>query len=226
VASGLVALVLGLAAAPTWAAGTSGGNSLTQIKKDLIVRSDFPAGWTSQGSVTTSKGGSQDFPGENQLASCLGVSKSLISMNAPSTTSPSFQSSDSSATVQDNVTAFPKASVAAAVYASFSNQKVPSCMTSLLEGPAKKQLTQAIGQGVTIGAISVTPASAGMLVPNSSGFTIAFPLKSNGVTVHTAVTIVTLVRGKYGSQLTLTSADKPFPTALAHHLLAVAASRT
>jgi hypothetical protein len=77
-----------------------------------------------------------------------------------------------------------------------------------------------------MGTISVTPAAAGMLVPHSSGFTIAFPLTSKGVTVHTGVTVITLVHGRYGTQLTLTAADTPFPTALAHQLVAVAYSRT
>lgn len=224
VVCGLAAVVLGVLAAPSWAGGTSSGG-LAQAKEDLVVRSDFPSGWSGQGGVTTGDN-SSTFPGEDQLASCLGVSVALLNLNAPSVNSPTFQNAQSTDTVQDNVAVFPSSRVGASEYAAISNQRVPSCMGSLLNGADRQQLAQAVGHGMTIGAVTVKPAPPAMLVPHSSGFTIAFPLTTNGVEVPAALTLVSLVRGKYASQLTLTAAGLPFPVALAHHLVATAYART
>ncbi len=224
VAGGLAAVVLGLSAAPSWAGNGSGGG-LGQAKKDLLVRADFPSGWSGQGGVT--KGSSSSaFPGEDQLAACLGVSKALLSLNPPSLNSPNFQNKDGSDGVQDNVSVFGSPKVGASEYAAISDPRVPSCMTSDLQGPGRQQLTQAIGSGATVGTITVTPAAQAMLVPHSSGFTISFPVVTQGVTVPSAVTVVSMVRGRYASQLTLTAAGLPFSATLAHHLVAAAYART
>ena len=218
-------LLIGLAAG--LASANGGHGVLAQAKKDLLVRSDFPTGWSGQGSVSTSSGGGgSSFPGENQLASCLGVSAAVINLDAPNATSPNFQNKAGTDFAQDNVSVFPSTRVAAQQYTTIADPKVPSCLTTVFQGPAKQELANDVGKNTTLGTISVAPASPSWLVPHSTGFTLSFPVTTQGITVQSAVTIVSMVRGTTASQLTLTSVGLPFPSALARHLASVAYART
>jgi hypothetical protein len=224
---GLVAsLATGLVAGPVALAGAAGsGNGLAQAKQMLLVRSDLPSGWKGQGSVTTTNGGSGNFPGAQQLASCLGVNPSVLNLNAPSATSPNFSNNDTRY-VQDNVTVFASAKVAQQEYAALANKKVPSCMTTVMQGAARQQLLGSMPQGATVGAITVSAANPSWLVPHSSGFTIAFPVTTQGVTLHSSITVISMVRGKYGNQVTFTTVGPAFSASMARHLVAAAYSRT
>jgi hypothetical protein len=218
-------LLIGLAAGP--ASATGGQGALAQAKKDLLVRTDFPAGWRGQGSVSTSSGsGGSSFPGENQLAACLGVRAAVINLNTPNATSPNFQNKAGTDYAQDNVSVFPSTKVAARQYTTIADPKVPGCLTTVFQGPAKQEVADEAGKNVTLGTITVAPANPASLVPHATGFTISFPVTTQGITVKSAVTIVSMVRGNTGSQLTLTSVGLPFPSALARHLASVAYTRT
>jgi hypothetical protein len=220
----LAGLVLGAAAAGSASASPSSG--LANAKKALLVKSEFPAGWTSQGSVTTSGSSGNSFPGENQLASCLGVSKAEINVNTPSATSPTFQNPSGTQFVQDNVSVFHSARVGAQQMSAISNPKVPTCLTSVFQGPAKSQLDGAAGKGVTLGKATVTAVSPAALVRHSSGFTVSFQVTTQGVTVPSAVTIISMVRGTLGTQLTLTAVGTPMASSLVRQLASVAYGRT
>ena len=107
------------------------------------MRSDFPSGWSAQGSATTSAGGgSSSFPGGSQLASCLGVSQSLIDLNTPSADSPTFETKGGVDTVQDSVSVFSSTKMAAQDYGAISSAKVPGCMTTVLQGPARQEIVE------------------------------------------------------------------------------------
>jgi hypothetical protein len=224
VAMALAGLVLGAAAAGSASGSQSGG--LAKAKNALLVKSDFPAGWTSQGPVTTRNSSGDSFPGENQLASCLGIPKALINVNTASATSPSFQNPAGTQFVQDSVSVFHSAKVATRQYTSMSGPKVPTCLTSVLQGPAKSELDGAAGQGVTLGTATVTAANPAALVPHSSGFVVSFSVTSHGVTDPSEVTVVTLVRGTLGSQLSLTSVGSPISNSLVRQLTSFAYGRT
>ncbi len=220
----LAGLVLGAAAAGSASAGQRSG--LANAKKALVVKSEFPPGWTSQGSVTTSGSSGNSFPGENQLASCLGVSKAEINVNTPSATSPTFQNPGETQFVQDNVSVFRSARVGAQQLTAISNPKVPRCLTSVFQGPAKSQLDAAAGKGVTLGKATVTAVSPAALVPHSSGFTVSFQVTTRGVTVPSAVSVISMVRGTLGTQLTVTSVGAPMANSLLRQLAAAAYGRT
>jgi hypothetical protein len=221
---GAAALALALGAS---AVGASAPNGMAHAKQGLLVQSDFPSGWHAQGSVTTSMGGGNgSFPGAQQLATCLGVSPAILDLNAPSATSPTFESTVANDYAQDQVSAFATTKVARQEYAGLANPKVPGCMTTDLQGPAGKQLLGSIGKGATVGTITVTSTNPAWLVPHTTGFTISFPVTTQGVTLNSSITVVSMVRGRYGSQLSLTSVGSPFPASLARHLVAVAYSRT
>ncbi len=226
----LAAVAVGIGTATASAAGTaaSGLADLAPAKKALVVGADLPAGWSGQGSVTTSRSNSGSFPGEDQLAACLGVSTSLLGLNTPSVSSPSFQDRAGTGIVQDNVTVFRSAKSAAASYRAIASPKVPSCLTAVFRTPAAKaQLQGSAGSGVTFGSITVTPAPSSILVPHSSGFTVSFVVSEQGVTAHTRVVVVSMVRGRLGNQVTFTSVGTGgVPASLERHLVSVAYGRT
>ncbi len=232
----LGALLVGLVAVTIGAgglAGASGSGSgsvkaeLAQAKTELLVRSDFPTSWKGQGSVRTDKGSRPDvFPGEEQLAGCLGVARSILEQNAPSATSPNFENSSQTDYAQENLSIFATAKESQVQYASLANPKVPACMTALLQGAEKSEIDRSFPVGSTVGTITVTPVPRAELVPGSTGFLLSFPVTDQGVTVQTSIGEVVSVRGKSGVQLTLTSIGPPFPASLEKHLVRVADNRS
>jgi hypothetical protein len=221
-----VTLSVALPGAALAGAGPASSAQLAQAKKDLLVHSDFPSGWSTQGSVTTSAGGgSSTFPGGGQLASCLGVNESLIDVNTPSANSPSFQTKGGAYSVVDSISLFSSTKLADEANAAISSPKVPGCMTTVLQGPARQSIVGSAGQGVTIGTISVAAVPHSELTGHASGFTMSFPATDDGVTVNSAITVISVVRGKTGSQLTFESVGKTFPASLERHLVAVASGR-
>ncbi len=207
-------------------AGGSQSSAQAQAKRALLVRSDFPSGWSSQGKVTTSNGARNSFPGASQLASCLGVSESLIQAKTPSADSPTFGTKNGAQTVTDSVSVFPSAHFASQESAAISSTKVPGCMTSVLAGPAHQAIVNSIGSGATIGTIAVTAVPSSDLAAHASGFTMSFPVTSGEVTLQASISIVSMVRGKTGSQLTFESVGTPVTPSLMRHLVSVAYQRT
>lgn len=221
-----VAGVMGGVVSGVAGASQASSSQLAQGKKALLVRSDFPSGWKAQGSVSTSAGGgSSTFPGGAQLASCLGVKESLIDVNTPSASSPTFETKGGAESVVDSVSLFPSTKLAGEANAAISSPKVPGCMTTVLEGPARQSIVGSAGEGVTIGTITVTPVPHSDLTAHASGFVMSFPATDSGVTVHSAISVISVVNGKTGSQLTIESVGASFPASLERHLVAVAAGR-
>jgi hypothetical protein len=218
-------VLVGVTASPG-AASPSQSAALAQAKRALLVKSNFPSDWTHQGAVTTSGSSSGSFPGANQLASCLGVSKSLIVVNTPSATSPTYQNPDGTQFVQDNVSVFRSAKQGSTQYALISGPKVPGCLTQVLQGPAASALAGSAGKGVTLGKAVVTAVSPAALVPHTSGFTIAFPVTVKGVTLPSTVTVLTMVRGTLGSQVTVTAVGGPVANSFMRQLAGAAYGRT
>jgi len=98
-------LAMGLLAGTTVAASAHSSPLIGQAKRDLLVLSDLPSGWTS----TKSSNNNSSFPGAAQLASCLGVPKSIITNNPPTASSPEFDSKNHLQSVNDSVQIYPSA---------------------------------------------------------------------------------------------------------------------
>ncbi|HEY1651309.1 MAG TPA: hypothetical protein VGG09_05455 [Acidimicrobiales bacterium] len=206
---------------------SSSSSQLAQAKKALLVRSDFPSGWSAHGSTTTSAGGgTSSFPGGSQLASCLGVSQSLIDINTPSANSPTFETKGGVDTVQDSASVFSSTKQADQEYGAISSPKVPGCMTTVLQGPARQEIVNSLGKGITVGTITVAAVPGSALAAHTSGFTMSFPATDSGVTLHAAITFISMMRGTMASQLTIESVGKAFPVSLQRHLVSVAYGRT
>ncbi len=198
-----------------------------QAKKKLLVRADFPSGWSGQGSVVLDNGaGSANIPGGAATADCLGISKALLELNTPSATSPTFQTKNELDSVEDNVSIFPSAKLAGQAYAAISGPKVPACLTTAFQGPARQGIVDAVGHGITVGTITVTAADPTRLIKHSSGFTISFPVNYQGNNLNADITLISMVRGNTDSQLTVSVVGNPLPATLERHLLTVAYGRT
>jgi hypothetical protein len=232
-AAGLIAgsfLVVAPLGLLTMGAGASAGSgsssgkapSLAQARKDLLVLSDMPAGWTSTKNPNANNNSSL---GNKQLAHCIGVSTSLIAENPPSVYSPQFQSGDGTLTVADNVAVFPSAKNATAEYSIGSNPKFPSCLTALASGPLKAKLFGKLPKGTTIGTPLVSAVAASALAPGISGYSLSVPVTAQGETLKVTVTQLITVKGRLGHQVTFTSAGTPFSLTVEQQIMKVAAAR-
>jgi hypothetical protein len=199
---------------------------LAHAKTQLIVRSDFPKSWTANGSVTTSTGnGQSSFPGADQLAGCLGVSPSVLTLNTPSASSPTFQTADQRDSAQENLSIYPSAKVAAQGYRALASTKAPGCLNTLFQGSGKSELENAIGHGIAVGTVTVTTVPRTVLGSHATGFVISFPASAQGQTFQAAISILAVLRGKFGAQLMLSAVGGAFPAGVEKHLVAVAYAR-
>jgi hypothetical protein len=224
-ASFLVVAPLGMLARSAGASSGSGSSNkaaLAQARKDLLVLSDMPAGWTSTKNPNANNNSSL---GNKQLAHCIGVSSSLVAENPPSVYSPQFQNSDGTLTVADNVAVFPSAKNATAEYAVGSNPKFPSCLTALASGPLKKKLFGKLPKGTSIGTPLVSAVAPSALAPGISGYSLSVPVMAQGVTLNVTVTQLITIKGRLGHQVTFTSAGTPFSLATEQQIMKVAAAR-
>jgi hypothetical protein len=219
VAAGLLGLTLLGPVAAQAGASSSGSASLTQARKDLLVLSDMPAGWTSTKNTNTGN----TTVGASQLAVCVGVPTSLISENPPSVNSPQFQNTGGTLSVADNVTVFPSAKNAATEAAIGGNPKLSHCMTSLASGPLKTKLFGNTPKGTTLGSPLVSPAAPGAFGPGVVGYSMSVPVTSDKVTLNVTVTQLIVVKGRLGHQVTFTAVGTPFSLALEQQIMAVAA---
>ncbi len=207
--------------------GTAGATShsstrITTAKKALLVLSDMPKGWTSSKS---SSNNNAPFPGAAELARCIGVPTSVITYNAPSVSSPEFDSKNQQLSVQDSVQVYPSARAAQADFASLANAKTPECMTSDLNGPGKAEFDTQIGGGLTVGSVVVAKTPVSDYGSGTTDFTMYFPVTQKGVTINVELTLVDYVKGKEEQTVMLSAYQENFPTSLARHLTTVADGR-
>ena len=229
-AAGLIAgsflLVAPLGLLATGASAASGSNStkasVAQARKELLVLSDMPAGWTSTKNPNANNNSSL---GNKQLAHCIGVSAALIAENPPGAYSPQFQNADGTLSVADNVAVFPSVKNAAAEYSIGSNPKFPSCLTALASGPLKTKLFGKLPKGTTTGTPLVSAVAASALAPGIAGYSLSVPVTAQGTTLNVTVTQLVTVKGRLGHQVTFTSVGSPFSLALEQQIMNVAAAR-
>ena len=215
-------LSTGAGASSSSASGSGHSASLTQARKDLLVLSDMPAGWTSTKNPNANNNSSL---GDKQLAHCIGVSTSLIAENPPSVYSPQFQNSDGTLTVADNVAVFPSAKNATAEYAVGKNPKFPSCLTALASGPLKAKLFGKLPKGTTIGTPLVSPVAASAFGPGVDGYSLSVPVTAQGVTTQRDGHPARHDQGPPWASGHLHVGGHPFSLAVEQQIMKVAAAR-
>ena len=204
-------------------AGASAASSKAQAKKLLLTLSDMPKGWKKE--KGSAGGGSSNFPGATQLASCIGVPASLITSNPPEADSPYYENKSGSLEVQDSVTAFPSAKAAQSDYDALANAKTPACMSTLMNGSFKAQILASAGKGATLGTITVTRADPAEFANGSTGLVMSLPISEQGVSLTAVITTIYYIKGKFGQQIDLNAYGPAFPTSLAQSLTATALHR-
>jgi hypothetical protein len=219
VAAVLASALLLVTAVPAEAA--SSASVPPKAKKALLVRTDLPKGWVA---VRSGSGG-PTIPGVTQLASCLSVPPGVIASNPPSAKSPEFRSSNKLLIVNDSVAVYRSAKAATADFSAARNSKTPSCLTALLNGPAKTALASGMGSGASIGTVQVVKAPASEFAPHGASFIAYLPVTEMGQTLNVALTLIEYVKGAETQTVTLISLEKPFPKTLAHHLTTLAVKR-
>jgi hypothetical protein len=203
-------------------AGASPASDRAQAKKMLLALSDMPHGWkTEKGS---GGGGSSNFPGATQLASCIGVPSRLLKPPPP-VVSPYFENKAGSLEVQDSVSVFSSATTAKAEFGAMANTKTPACMTTIMNGAFKTKIAASAGKGATLGTITVTRVNSAGFGPGTTGLVMSLPISEQGVSITAKITAVYFIKGKYGQQVDFNSYGPVFPASVAKTLIATASHR-
>lgn len=211
---------LGLITAPAMVfagpatASTTGHATLATARKALFVLSDFPTSWTSSKS-TNSK---SPMPGAAQIASCIGVPRSVIVGHAPNVISPEFDAPNHLLIAGDTVTIYPSAQAATTEYSSLANPKTPGCLSRVMNGSARAEVLRSLGTTNLVGPIRVTRAPSRYFAPGGANFTMTLSLKEKGVQLNVRFTVVDYVKGNEEQTVDLMSIETGFPTALAMQL--------
>lgn len=208
------ALSAGAVVLPVGATTTNAPPTNALAQRALLVLSDFPTSWTS----TRVPGTNSSLPGATQLASCIGVPRSVLTSHPPSSTSPEFSSANQQLSVIDGVSIYPSAKAASADYNSLANVKTPSCMARILNGPAKGTFEKQLGAASLVGRIRVTRSAATMFAPGAANLTLMMGVKSLGTRFNFEMTIVVYVKATVEQTMMLISVNTKFPAALAKNL--------
>jgi hypothetical protein len=216
---GSIALATLLPSVSTFAA--SGTTSKTDANKDLLVLSDFPKGWVaSKGTVSNPA-----LPGSAQLASCLGVSESVVTSEPPKLYSPAFKLKSSQLSAQDDVSTYPTAKAAQADVDLAANPRTPACFSTILNGPLKAQLVGNLSPGESVGNILVSRTTGSRYASGGANLIVFIPLTVGSETANLQLSTVVYTKGKLEQTIILTSVQGAFPEELSKHLTTVAKSR-
>jgi hypothetical protein len=196
-------------------------SSVGEAGKALLRLSDMPKGWTS----SPSSNGNSSFPGEDQLAHCLGVPASVINGNPPTVNSPDFSSKNSLLSVSDSISVYPLAKSAQAENTSLRSPKAPMCLADVINGVAKGQLDAVFGSGVKVGRVAVARVPIADLAPQGANIVMSMPVTSQGTTLHLVITIFDYVKENQEQTVDFTSVNSSFPPSLMRQLSTLAAER-
>jgi len=145
--------------------------------------------------------------------------------SSPSASSPQFVSQDQRYTVQDSVTIYSSSRAARASFDALANPKTPSCLSSVLNGPAKAALEHGFGSGASIGSITVSRAPSRDFAPGNANFMAILSVTEQGVTLPLELIVVDFVKGNEEQTVTFNSVEGSFPIPLAGHLTSLALAR-
>jgi hypothetical protein len=204
------------------AGASSRSAAIAQARKVLIVKADFPAGWT-----TTPYDNSNSNLGDAQVAACLGVPVAVVSYNPPSAYSPNFNYNSTGASASDDVSVFPNEKTVSEQYSVFTSARTPSCFAKVLNTPSiKKSFENEIGSGAIIGTASAKWLAKPSVRDRATALQLGFPFTTKGESFYLSITIVTMISKLVGAQLTFSSVGgQSFPAPLETHLETVTAQR-
>jgi hypothetical protein len=217
-----VILAIGSSTFVSPAGASSRAASIAQARKVLIVRSDFPAGWT-----TSASDNSNDTTGNAQVAACLGVPVSVVNYNPPSAYSPDFNYASTDASVSDDVSVYPNETTLKEQYSLYSSARTPACFAHAFNTPSvKRTLEKQIGTGAVFGTATAKWLSKPDIGDQVTVLQLQVPFTAHAKSYVISVTLVTMVSKLVSAQLTFTTLDDlAVPASLVSHLESVTAER-
>ncbi|HUC37509.1 MAG TPA: hypothetical protein VMR97_10340 [Acidimicrobiales bacterium] len=201
------------------------GKQKTLAKQSLIRLSDFPAGWSSQGSVTTSGSSGLTTAQDAQLTHCLKVNASDIDTHVPHWSSPTFSDGSGAATVNDAVSVYAGASKAAADFSTFSDPRTPGCLVGLLGGPLEKQISKQLQPGQSVGQVSASARPLPSYGQRSGDIELVVPIDQGTQVVPVYIDVIVVLYGRAESTITASSPATPLSSGLADQLALAVAER-
>jgi hypothetical protein len=222
----LLAITLPLAFGPfTGGAGASTSSVLAHAKTQLLKLSDLPSGWTASRSDNSSAS-STDPLGSAQVASCIGVPKSVLDAKHHSVSSSNFTNSPSGGSLQvfDTIDVFSTSKVLHQHHAAIERSKTPRCVQTALNGAGKAAIDKAFAPAQVFLLKARKDATANF-APAVFPLSIDWVLSEQGQSIPVSLTIVFFAKGNEEQKLGFVAINGTFPATLSKHLTAVALGR-
>jgi hypothetical protein len=194
-------------------------------RKALIVKSDFPKGWT-----TSPNGGSAgNNLGASQIATCLGLPPAVVKYNAPEADSPTFNFNSLGQSVDDSVDVFPNPTIAMQQFNIYGSPESAICVAKAANTPSVKAIFErGFGGGAKIGTI-VVDALPRTVAGNESAaleFRLPFTYKGEHLLFVSLIVVIMSTSKSEGAQMTISYlAQSPIATTLIRHLESVTIER-
>ena len=220
-----------LAASSTSASGSGSGSGhspkLTaavkaHVAQALLQPSDFPSGWTSGGTASTS----HTSPWSKSLATCASVPSHLAAITPTKVSGPEFTSPDKTLAAEDSISVYPTAAEGRAVWKALASAKTPTCMNRIGSAALRESVQQEAGSGATVGTVQISALAPGTFEAGQTGYTVSIPLVSGGRQLVITSTEITFDRGRYVHQLTFNGNGVQFTPLLQVHLVRQVEART
>lgn len=183
-------------------------------RKALIVRTDFPTGWTA----SPSGSGNSNGPFTAPLATCLGVSKAEVNYNPPNANSPTFSENSFGLSVDDEVEVLPSVQVAVAQFNLIGSTRSAHCLAYALNVPSVKAWFQhSMGAGFKIGTATATALARPVTTNQSAAleYQLPFVYKGQKFILSSEVVVILSKSRTEASELSFTSAvGQLFPSSV------------
>ena len=240
---GLVAAISACSTTPTnYPASTAGGSTTSpssgpqqNVAADkalaqmaILKLSDFPAGWTSNPSQSSSSG-DQQFG--NDLDTCLHTSESILRTNGSPASADSPEFDDSNANTAESAVQYRASTAnAQAVMKIVQQTNFPSCMTTAIS----KVITSAIQNpstgstlpaGASVGSVTFAAMSFPTYADASKAFRLTIPITYSGLTLSAYFDLILVEKGRVVVSMDFLGAGQPFDTAMEQQLTSLVVGR-
>jgi hypothetical protein len=213
----------------TTTSATNAAADTALAKTQLLPASAYPAGWTGQGSGSTNTQasffGGTDAAGVAAMVHCLGIPAASVNANPAEAADQEYDDPNSSTTVTDTVDVYPSPAQALVDVQAAASPKAPGCVNSLIVPGKSQQIAQQIGEGATVGKVTVTAATVPPAGVHSAALVIAVPFTYQGVSGTISVEDVAVQKGRSESILVFTGTDLASQSATIDSLVTAAGNQ-
>jgi hypothetical protein len=222
----LLALTMVLTFGPlTSDTGASTPSVLAHAKTQLLKLSDLPAGWTVAGNSKSASASSTDPLESAKVASCIGVSKSILDAKHRSVSSSNFTDSPTdNLEVSDSIDVFSTAELVRQHFAAIERAKTLGCVQTAFESTGKTDLEKAFAPAL-VSLFRVRKDGTANFAPGAYPISIDFVVSEQGQSLSVSLTIALFAKGTEEQKLGFVAVGGAFPAALSKTLTAVALKR-